>query len=112
MRKIGIQILGVHKPLHADLWGTLQTLKDGGITYLEVLTEWGADPDMPAKYKALSGGIDPGWSRSLIRERLPRLRAMGMDLEGMFVSLDRLQPEVGELADFCAELGIAYVVSA
>jgi sugar phosphate isomerase/epimerase len=105
-----MQTLGVFRELHADLWGTLATLRDGGVSYLEVLTDWGADPAMLAKYRELSGGIESGWPRAAIRERLPRLRAMGLDIEGMFVSLDRLEPEVAELASFCIELGIRYVV--
>ncbi len=110
MKRLGIQTLGVFRDLHADLWGTLATLRDGGVSYLEVLTDWGADPAMLAKYRAISGGIESGWPRTAIRERLSRLRAMGLALEGMFVSLDRIESEVDELAAFCVELGIAYVV--
>lgn len=110
MKPLGMQTLGVFRELHRDLWGTLATLRDGGISYLEVLTDWGADPARLAKYRVLSGGMESGWPRALIRERLPRLRAMGLDLKGMFVSLDRLEPEVDELAAFCVEFGIEYVV--
>ena len=110
MRQLGIQTLGVLREMNADTWGTLQTLKDGGLSYLEILSDWGADPAMLAFYKSLNGGIDAGWSRMQIRENLPRLRTMGMDLKGMFVFLDRLLPEVENLADFCVDLRIEYVV--
>ena len=106
---IGINVMSSIGTMKEDFQGTLKKLVNGGCSFLELMSDWGAKQETIDFYASLTGGPS-GWDPENTLERLQIIRSLGMDAKGMFVFDEMLEEQAEDLGKYCKENGIFYVV--
>lgn len=76
--EIGINAMSLIGEMNKDFKGCVAKLKEGGCSYLEPVSDFGAKPETLAFYAKLSGGAS-GWDLNNFEKRLSYLRSVGID---------------------------------
>lgn len=107
--EIGINAMSLIGEINKDFEGCVAKLKEGGCSYLEPVSDFGAKPETLAFYAKLSGGAS-GWDLNNFEKRLSYLRSVGLDVKGMFVFDEDLENQIDDIGKFCAKNQISYIV--
>ena len=82
--QIGVNAMSLIKPMKEDFEGVVKQLKEGGIDYLEVMSDWGAKQETIDFYASLTGGSS-GWDIDNTVKRLEIMNAMDFPAKGAFI---------------------------
>ena len=107
--EIGINAMSLISEMNKNFKGCVAKLKEGGCSYLEPVSDFGAKPETLAFYAKLSGGAS-GWDLNNFESRLVYLRSVGIDIKGMFVFDEDLENQIDDIGQFCARNHITYIV--
>lgn len=110
MHNVGINLMCLNNELYEDLWGTAAKLKEAGYDFCEIPSDFGADPKTLAFYREMAGGRSSGWSETELRERVPRLREMGIPMRSLFIFTEHILEEAESMGKFCEEFGIETLI--
>lgn len=107
--EIGINVMSSMGAMREDFEGTVVKLKNGGCTFFEAMSDWGARPETIAFFSNLTGG-DSGWDIENTVRRLEILKKHDMSIKGSFVFDEILEEQAEDLGKYCKEYGIGYIV--
>ena len=107
--QIGVNAMSLIKPMKEDFEGVVKQLKEGGIDYLEVMSDWGAKKETIDFYASLTGGSS-GWDIDNTVKRLEFMNAMDFPAKGAFIFDEVLLDQAEAMGEYMAEHGIGYAV--
>jgi len=107
--QIGINVMSTISTMRDNFQGTVKRLTDGGCSYFEAMSDWGAKEETLDFYAGLTGGRN-GWDREQTLERLEYIRSVGSDIRGIFVFDESIQEQTEQLGAYCRDAGMQYVV--
>lgn len=106
---IGINAMSAIGAMKKDFEGTIKRLKDGGCSWIEAMSDWGAKPETIEFYAGLTGGPS-GWDPENTVSRIASMKKDGMKIKGIFVFDELLMDQAEDLGKYCSENGIDYIV--
>ena len=107
--QIGINVMSTIGLMRENFEETVKRLTDGGCSYFEAMSDWGAKEETLDFYAGLTGGRN-GWDPAGTLERLQYIRSLGSDIRGIFVFDEALQGQIEELGEYCRDAGLKYIV--
>lgn len=107
--EIGINAMSSIGTMQKDFEGAILRLKDGGCTWIEAMSDWGARPETVVYYENLTGGPS-GWDPQNTVNRIEFMKKENMQIRGIFVFDEILEEQAEDLGKYCRENGISYIV--
>ena len=107
--QIGINTMSTISAMRENFQETVKRLTDGGCSYFEAMSDWGAKKETLDFYAGLTGGGN-GWDPAHTLERLEYIRSLGSDIRGIFVFDETIRGQIEELGEYCREAGLQYIV--
>jgi len=107
--QIGINVMSTISMMRERFQETVKRLTDGGCSYFEAMSDWGAKEETLDFYAGLTGGRN-GWDPAQTLERMQYIRSLGSDIRGIFVFDESIQGQTEELGKYCREAGLQYIV--
>lgn len=107
--QIGINVMSTIGAMREDFQKTVKQLTDGGCSYFEAMSDWGAKEETLDFYAGLTGGRN-GWNPEQTLDRLKYIRSVGSDIRGIFVFEETILEQAEKLGEYCRDTGLQYIV--
>ena len=107
--QIGINVMSTISMMRESFQETVNRLTDGGCSYFEAMSDWGAKEETLDFYAGLTGGRN-GWDPEQTLGRLQYIRSVGSDIRGIFVFEDTILEQAEQLGEYCRDAGLQYIV--